>query len=96
MNKLFSGSGALALVALLACGGGGGGSTPPAAPVTASSLVYTDPATGTYKLMKKPASSGAHMIFDLMGPATASRDGQDARFIPILTVFRKPGYYPVI
>jgi hypothetical protein len=75
-NKLFSGAAALALTGLLACGGGGGGSTPPAAPATATSLVYTDPATGTYLLKKNSTlSTPTHLVFDLVGPATGTASG---------------------
>ncbi len=73
--KLLSGFAALALAALLACGGGGGGSTPPPAPVFATSLAYTDPTTGTYKLVKNAASSGSHLVLDLMGPSSGSAAG---------------------
>jgi hypothetical protein len=73
-NKLLSGTAFLALAALLACGGGGGGSTPPA-PATATSLAYTDPATGTYKLVKNAASSGSHLVLDLMGPSSGTASG---------------------
>jgi hypothetical protein len=72
--KFLSGFAVLALAALLACGGGGGGSTPPA-PVTATSLAYTDPATGTYKLVKNAASSGSHLVLDLMGPSSGTAAG---------------------
>lgn len=74
MNKLFSGSTVLLLMGLLACGGGGGGSTPPPPP-TATSLAYTDPTTGTYKLMKNASSSGSHLVLDLVGPATGTGMG---------------------
>jgi hypothetical protein len=73
-HKFLSGFAALALAALLACGGGGGGSTPPA-PVTATSLAYTDPTTGTYKLVKNAASSGSHLVLDLMGPSSGTAAG---------------------
>jgi hypothetical protein len=71
MNKLLSGSAALALAGLLACGGGGGSSAPP----TATSLAYTDPANGTYKLVKNASSSGSHLVLDLMGPNTGTAVG---------------------
>jgi hypothetical protein len=74
-NKLLSGTAFLALAGFLACGGGGGGSTPPPAPATATSLVYTDPTTGTYKLVKNAASSGSHLVLDLMGPSSGTASG---------------------
>ena len=80
MNKFLSGFATLALAGLFACGGSGGGtapppaSTPPPAP-TATSLAYTDPTTGTYKLVKNAASSGSHLILDLMGPSTGTAMG---------------------
>jgi hypothetical protein len=72
MNKFLSWSGSLALVGLMACGGGG--SNPPPTPA-ATSLAYSDPAAGTYKLMKNASSSGVHMIFDLVGPSTGTASG---------------------
>ena len=75
MTKLLSSSAALLLMGLLACGGGGGGSTPPAPAPTATNLVYTDPTTGTYKLVKNASSSGAHLVFDLMGPTAGTASG---------------------
>ncbi len=69
--KLFA---TLALAALCACGGGGGSSAP-APPTTATSLAYTDPATGTYRLVKNAASSGSHLILDLLGPSSGTAMG---------------------
>jgi hypothetical protein len=75
MHKLLSGTAFMALLGFMACGGGGGGSTPPPAPATATSLAYTDPATGTYKLVKNAASSGSHLVLDLMGPGSGTAAG---------------------
>lgn len=72
MSKFLSGSAALALAGLLACGGGGGGSS---APPTATSLAYTDPTSGTYKLVKNASSSGSHLVLDLVGPSTGTAVG---------------------
>lgn len=74
MNKLFSGSAALALTGLLACGGGGS-NPPPPPPAAKTGLAYTDPTTGTYKLVKNASSSGSHLILDLMGPSTGTAMG---------------------
>jgi hypothetical protein len=71
MNKLLAGSATLALAALLACGGGGGSSAPP----KATGLAYTDPASGTYRLVKNASSSGSHLVLDLVGPATGTAVG---------------------
>ena len=72
MNRLLSGSAALTLAGFLACSGGGGGSTPPPPPPppapTATGLAYTDPVTGTYKLVKNASSSTTHLVLDLVGP----------------------------
>ncbi|HJW71433.1 MAG TPA: hypothetical protein VJ486_01140 [Geothrix sp.] len=42
---------------------------------TATSLAYTDPATGTYKLVKNVSSSGSHLVLDLVGPASGTAMG---------------------
>lgn len=77
MNKLLSGSAALALATLIACGGGGGGSSAPAPtpPATATGLAYTDPTSGTYKLVKNASSSGSHLVLDLVGPSAGTAMG---------------------
>ncbi len=74
MSRLASYS-ALSLLAFLACGGGGGGSTPKVQPA-APKLIYTDPASGTYRLLKNVAlSTDAHLVLDLVGPAGAQGRG---------------------
>lgn len=45
------------------------------APVLATSLAYVDPTTGTYKLVKNAASSGSHLVLDLVGPASGTASG---------------------
>ena len=58
---------AIGLGALLACGGGGT-SAPPK--TIADTLAYTNPASGTYTLVKNTAKSTAsHLVLDLVGPA---------------------------
>ena len=74
MKKLLSLSALLPLAGLLACGGGGGGGGT-SAPATATSLSYTNPTSGTYLLMKDPASSGSHLVLDLVGPTTGTASG---------------------
>jgi hypothetical protein len=64
----------LSLAGLCACGGGGG-SAPASAPATATSLAYTDPPSGTYRLVKDAASSGSHLVLDLQGPASGTAMG---------------------
>ena len=74
-HRLCSAIATVSLATLLACGGGGGSSTPPPAPTTAASLAYTDPATGTYRLVKNASSSGSHLVFDLLGPSSGTAMG---------------------
>ena len=46
-----------------------------AAPILATALAYTDPTSGTYRLVKNAASAGAHLVLDLMGPTTGTASG---------------------
>ena len=63
-------AGLSALLLLAACGGGGGNSSSSApatsTPVPATSLSYTDPTTGAFRLVKDPASSGGTLVLDLV------------------------------
>lgn len=66
----------LGLFGILACGGGGGGvptpttPAPPASKTLADTLSYSNPTTGTYKLVRNESKSSAgHLVLDLMGPA---------------------------
>ncbi len=72
-NRLLSIAATLSLAALFACGGGEGSSAP--APPTATDLAYTDPTTGTYRLVKNASSSGSHLILDLLGPISGTAMG---------------------
>jgi hypothetical protein len=74
MKKLLALSAVLPLAGLMACGGGGGGSSPAPTP-TATSLAYTDPTSGTYLLKKDAASSGSHLVLDLVGPTAGTASG---------------------
>jgi hypothetical protein len=80
LKTFLTGSTALALGAMLACGGGGGGSSAPTPP-TATSLGYTDPTSGTYLLKKNTAlSTATHLVMDLVGPASGTGSGVTATF----------------
>lgn len=73
MKTFLSTSALLSLAAFLACGGGGGSTPAPPPPPVATTLTYTDPASGTYRLLKNVASTSTHLVFDLVGPvATGS------------------------
>ncbi|HEU4951282.1 MAG TPA: hypothetical protein VFT46_04985, partial [Holophagaceae bacterium] len=58
-------AGLSALLLLAACSSGGGGSSSPA-PASATTLTYTDPTTGAFRLVKDPASSGGSLVLDLV------------------------------
>lgn len=62
-NTIASILGGSVLLSLVACGGGGGSDKPK----TASSLVYTDPTSGTYQLKKNTSLSTANkLVLDLV------------------------------
>ncbi|MBS1767238.1 MAG: hypothetical protein JST05_07550 [Acidobacteria bacterium] len=66
-------AGASALLLLTACGGGGGSSS--STPTYATSLTYTNPTSGSYQLVKDPASSGGTLVLDLVGPTGTALSG---------------------
>ena len=82
LKTFLTGSAALGLAAMLACGGGGGGgATAPAPAPTATSLSYTDPTSGSYLLKKNTAlSTATHLVLDLVGPASGTGSGITATF----------------
>lgn len=85
---------ALVLGALAGCGGGGGGSTATPTPTVATSLVYANPTTGGYQLVKNAAlSTATHLVLDLTGPS-----GTQARGLAVgltFTVAGRAGWAPV-
>jgi hypothetical protein len=81
LKTFLTGSAALALAAMLACGGGGGGAAAPTPVQTATTLSYTDPTSGSYQLKKNTAlSTATHLVLDLVGPASAMGSGVTATF----------------
>lgn len=75
MKKLTTISAIFVLGSLLGCGGGSKTSPAPA-PSAATSLAYTNPASGEYRLVKNTdLSSGAKLVLDLMGPSTGTGSG---------------------
>ena len=59
--------GALTLLALgVACGGGGNPTPAPPGPTQATSLVYSDPASGSYQFRRNPSlSTKTHLVLEL-------------------------------
>ncbi len=74
LSALFVGT---ALILSLACGGGGGGGdTPPPPAPTATTLAYTDPASGTYQVKKNTGlSTSTHLVLDVVGAGAPTGAG---------------------
>jgi hypothetical protein len=73
-NTIYSSIASLSLLALAACGGGGKKPDPPPVPTFATSLDYTNPASGDFKLMKSTSESTAtRLVLELHGPAQSGR-----------------------
>jgi hypothetical protein len=67
---------AIGLSSLLSCGGGGGsGTTPPPGKTLADTLTYTDPSTGSYKLVRDPSSTSGKLVLSVTGPSGATGHG---------------------
>ena len=76
MNMKTTLLGTVILLSLVACGGGnnitvGGDPQTP----SATSLAYQDPAPTGFRLVRSAASSGAHLVLDLKGPAGTQGKG---------------------
>jgi hypothetical protein len=67
-------AGTASLTAFLACGGGGGSSSTPSTP-TATSLSYTDPASGTWQLKKDASSTSTHLVLNLVANGAGNGEG---------------------
>jgi hypothetical protein len=64
------------LAGLLSCKGTDSPATATPVPPVATSLVYTDPTTGTYLLKKNATlSTATHLVLDLIGPSTGTAMG---------------------
>jgi hypothetical protein len=68
---------AIGLSSLLSCGGGGGGSSTPPQPnkTIADTLVYTDPSTGNYKLVRDSSSTSSKLVMNVTGPSGVTGHG---------------------
>jgi len=61
------------LLAQCSCGGGGSSAS---APAQASTLGYTDPSSGSYRLIRNASlSTSTHLVLDLVGPASGTGSG---------------------
>jgi hypothetical protein len=96
MSRSLSILSALALGTLLACGGGssGGGPSPTPTPTVATALVYSNPTSGSYQLLRNPSlSTPTHLVLDLVGPAGAQVRG--VALVLTLTAVNQAAWAPV-
>lgn len=66
----------LALFLIIGCGGAGGGTATPPTTAGTRAFSYTDPSSGSYRLVKNPAlSTTTHLVLDLTATGGTTGNG---------------------